>query len=113
MPDALSLAERDAIDAFPDVRIQRIPRGASGLTPWLWSPKHGTIKDTSGKHWTPWGAKKHRLTASNGEVVSLWRAGLTDTEIGARLGISREAVKKRIRVMRRKGVDLPVRKVAR
>jgi DNA-binding NarL/FixJ family response regulator len=110
MSDVLSPAEIAAIRAFPKRRVQCVPRGVSGIQSWVWDEKSGSIRDPSNKKWTPWGSRKHSLSPSNAQIVSLWRAGETAAAIATKLGLSRDAVKTRIKVMRAKGVVLPHRK---
>jgi len=46
---------------------------------------------------------------SDALIVRRWREGLTMAQIGARLGMSPEALRRRITRLRRAGVDLPRR----
>jgi DNA-binding NarL/FixJ family response regulator len=111
MSDQLTPAEIAAIKAFPKRRIQRVPQGVSGETPWVWDEKSGGLRDPSGVKWTPWGTRKRQLSPSNGQIVSMWRGGETASAIATKLGLSRDAVKTRIKKMRAKGVVLPMRKM--
>jgi hypothetical protein len=60
MRDRLTDEERAAIAAFPEERVQRIPRGESGELYWVWVArgKSGQIRHPERKQWTPWGPKK-------------------------------------------------------
>jgi hypothetical protein len=125
MPDALSPDEIAAIRAFPKRRIQRIPRGVSGLTSLAWDEASGSIRDPSGLRWTPWGVKKPktppppttpkkpsrqlRAPDINGRILAMWNEGVSGRAIAAEIGISRHAVDQRIEKMRKAGASIPRR----
>lgn len=121
MPDVLTPEERAAIAAFPAGRIQRIPRGVSGLQAWVWDEKSERIVDPNGLKWTPWGVKKRKTPKPpkkglreknreiNASIDAMWRDGAKSADIAAVFGISAPAVLQRVSKMRARGLDLPRR----
>lgn len=92
MADQLTPEERAAIAAFPEERIQRIPRGQSALT-------------IDGQHWRDaMNGARVRLQRQGAFVRSretdemireLWKQGLTDHEISIKVKLTKDAVKQR------------------
>ena len=54
--------------------------------------------------------KKTKKECSAGEILELLEKGLSQKEVGEQLGVSPDAISKRIKKMRERGVDIPERK---
>jgi len=111
MADQLSAQEREAIDkAIENGLTQKIPRGESGLTSYIYSrEKKGlvSVDEMSGKAtgWKAmnWGKKRKRVTPGQAKrrvkVVELLQQGLTQQEVADRLGVSKQVVSRDAKAM--------------
>lgn len=54
--------------------------------------------------------RRHRDRDRWSEIEKLWRKGLTASEIGERIGLSRNDVSARVHNMRKAGIDMPRRR---
>lgn len=107
MSDALTSAEREAIAAYPEDRVQRIPTGVSGEALYCWDGKDLVAERP--RRWKPLYRKRKspvrgrdpKVQERRERVAELRAAGLNLRQIAETIGAPYETVKFDIREMRK------------